>query len=202
MSEAPAIDYMALSPVLALVGGAVLALMVALFPGRFVQRVLVPVVGAASLLTAGGLTIANWEPGDSNPIIAGALAVDTLALLLSLLFFVMGLVTILLSVRADVTREAGAGEYMTLLLSSILGMVILAGAENLVTLFIGLELLSIPLYVLCAAETRRATSLESGLKYLVIGSVGSATLLYGWRWSTAPRATPTSRASPPRSATA
>ena len=58
-------------------------------------------------------------------------------------------------------------------------MVILAGAENLVTLFIGLELLSIPLYVLCAAETRRATSLESGLKYLVIGSVGSATLLYG-----------------------
>ena len=91
----------------------------------------------------------------------------------------MGLATIVLSIRADVTREAGAGEYMTLLLSAILGMVILAGAENLVTLFIGLELLSIPLYVLCAAETRRATSLESGLKYLVIGSVGSATLLYG-----------------------
>ena len=43
----------------------------------------------------------------------------------------------------------------------------------------GLELLSIPLYVLCAAEVRRATPLEAGLKYLVIGSVGSATLLYG-----------------------
>ncbi len=178
-SKAPEIDYMGLSPVLALVGGAVAALMVGLFPGRFVQRALVPLVGAASLLTAGGLTIANWEQGDSNPIIAGALAIDTLALLLSLLFFVMGLATIVLSLRADVAREAGAGEYMTLLLSSILGMVILAGAENLVTLFIGLELLSIPLYVLCAAETRRATSLESGLKYLVIGSVGSATLLYG-----------------------
>ncbi len=178
-SKAPEIDYMGLSPVLALVGGAVLALIVGLFPGRVVQRGLVPLVGAASLLTAGGLSIANWETGDSNPIIAGALAIDTLALLLSLLFFVMGLATIVLSLRADVTREAGAGEYMTLLLSSILGMVILAGAENLVTLFIGLELLSIPLYVLCAAETRRATSLESGLKYLVIGSVGSATLLYG-----------------------
>jgi NADH-quinone oxidoreductase subunit N len=48
-----------------------------------------------------------------------------------------------------------------------------------VTLFLGLELLSIPLYVLCATEMRRATSLEAGLKYLVIGSVGSATLLYG-----------------------
>ena len=58
-------------------------------------------------------------------------------------------------------------------------MVVLAQAENLITLFVGLELLSIPLYVLCASEVRRATSLEAGLKYLVIGSVGSATLLYG-----------------------
>ena len=55
----------------------------------------------------------------------------------------------------------------------------LAGAENLVTLFLGYELLSIPLYVLCATEMRRAGSLESGLKYLIVGSVGSATLLYG-----------------------
>ena len=47
------------------------------------------------------------------------------------------------------------------------------------TLFLGFELLSIPLYVLCATELRRARSLESGLKYLIVGSVGSATLVYG-----------------------
>ena len=58
-------------------------------------------------------------------------------------------------------------------------MVLLVEAQNLVTLFLGFELLSIPLYVLCATEMRRATSLESGLKYLIVGSVGSATLLYG-----------------------
>ena len=58
-------------------------------------------------------------------------------------------------------------------------MVVLAGAINLVTLFVGIELLSIPLYVMCALDLHRRTSLESGLKYLVIGSVGSATLLYG-----------------------
>ena len=52
-------------------------------------------------------------------------------------------------------------------------------AQNLVTLFLGIELLSIPLYILCASETRREGSLESGLKYLVVGSVGSATLVYG-----------------------
>src|SRR6185436_4045936 len=57
--------------------------------------------------------------------------------------------------------------------------VVLAEAESLMTLFIGFELLSIPLYVLCATHLRRRTSLEAGLKYLVVGSVGSATLLYG-----------------------
>jgi NADH-quinone oxidoreductase subunit N len=58
-------------------------------------------------------------------------------------------------------------------------MVLLAASSDLITLFVGIELLSIPLYVLCATELHRRTSLEAGLKYLVIGSVGSATLLYG-----------------------
>ena len=85
----------------------------------------------------------------------------------------------LLSWRAVGPREAGHGEYHSLLLFSVLGMAILVSAQNLVTLFVGFELLSIPLYVLCASEFRREGSLESGLKYLVIGSVGSATLVYG-----------------------
>jgi NADH-quinone oxidoreductase subunit N len=85
----------------------------------------------------------------------------------------------MLSWRAAGAREAGHGEYHSLLLFSVLGMAILVSAQNLVTLFVGFELLSIPLYVLCASEFRREGSLESGLKYLVIGSVGSATLVYG-----------------------
>jgi NADH-quinone oxidoreductase subunit N len=58
-------------------------------------------------------------------------------------------------------------------------MSLLAAAQNTIILFVGLELLSIPLYVLCATELRREHSLESGLKYLIVGAVGSATLLYG-----------------------
>ena len=177
--KAPHVDYQGLAPLFSVLGGAVVVLMAGLFPGRAVQRVIVPALTAVALLAAIGLTIGNWEAGDSKPIVEGALAIDTLALFLSLLFYVMGLVTILLSARSAAVREAGMGEFMCLLLGSIGGMVILAGAENLVTLFVGLELLSIPLYVLCAIEVRRARSLESGLKYLVIGSVGSATLLYG-----------------------
>ena len=114
-----------------------------------------------------------------------------------------GLATIVLSLRADVTREAGAGEYMSLLLGSILGMVILAGAENLVTLFVGLELLSIPLYVLCAG--RDAARHLAGVGAEVPGGrLGRARprCSTGWRWSTAPPGTPTSRASPTRWATA
>src|SRR5947209_6699175 len=58
-------------------------------------------------------------------------------------------------------------------------MAVLVSAQNLITLFLGIEMLSIPLYILCASEHRRESSLESGLKYLIIGSVGSATLVYG-----------------------
>lgn len=177
--KGPHIDYMGLAPLFAVLGGAAAVLMVGLIKGPFVQRVLVPLVTVVALGAAIGLTIANWTPGDTKPIISQALSIDTLSLSLSLLFYVMGLATVLLSWRSEAYREAGGGEYMCLLLGSIGGMVLLAGAENLVTLFVGLELLSIPLYVLCASEVRRAPSLEAGLKYLVIGSVGSATLLYG-----------------------
>jgi NADH-quinone oxidoreductase subunit N len=177
--EAPEIAYRELSPLLALVGGSLIVLMAGLFRSRFARHTLVPALTAISLLTAIGLTIWIWEPGDLAPILEGALAVDTLALGLSMLFYVAGLVTVVLSLRANAPREAGHGEYYSLLLGSIAGMVVLAAAENLITLFIGIELLSIPLYVLCATELRKRESLEAGLKYLVIGSVGSATLLYG-----------------------
>jgi NADH-quinone oxidoreductase subunit N len=177
--KAPEIDYEGLSPLFALGGGAIVVLMASLFRGAFVQRVLVPALTLIALATATGLTIWQWETGDLEPIIENALAVDTLALGAGLIFYAAGLLTVLLSLRSDAIRETGSGEFFALLLSSIAGMVVLASAENLITLFIGLELLSIPLYALCASELRRGTALEAGLKYLIIGSLGSATLLYG-----------------------
>jgi NADH-quinone oxidoreductase subunit N len=177
--QAPDIDYKALSPLMATVGGSVVVLMVGLLRSRTVRHEIVPALSAISLLAAIGLTIWIWEPGEQTPIIEGSLTVDTLALGVSMLFYVAGLVCIALSLRALAAREAGHGEYQALVLGSVSGMVVLAQASDLITLFVGIELLSIPLYVLCATELRRATSLEAGLKYLVIGSVGSATLLYG-----------------------
>ncbi|MDQ3356775.1 MAG: hypothetical protein M3502_08745, partial [Actinomycetota bacterium] len=175
----PAIDAKALSPLAAVVVGSIVVLMASLARAALVQRVVVPALAAVSLLAAIGLAIWVWEPGPMRPLVAGAVVFDTLTLVLVLIVGAAGLATIVLSLKAHALSEAGAGEYMTLLLGSIAGMILLGGAANLVTFFLGLELLSIPLYVLCATELRRRESLESGLKYLVIGSLGSATLLYG-----------------------
>jgi len=175
--KAPVIDWLEMSPLLALTGGLCIVLLAGLVRAPFVRHTLVPVLSLIALAAAGGLAIGTW--GDNELLVRGALAMDDLTRVLTLIFLVTAAGAILLSWRGIAPREAGHGEYHCLLLSAVLGMVLLAGATNLVVVFIGYELLSIPLYVLCATEMRRATSLESGLKYLVIGSVGSATLLYG-----------------------
>ena len=139
------------------------------------------VVPALSLLTlAGAIGTEIWRfQHHADNIVAGALRMDALGLTIDMVCAVAAVAAVLLSLRAEAPREAGHGEFHGLLLFSVMGMAILASAEDLITLFLGLELLSIPLYVLCAAEYRREGSLESGLKYLIIGSVGSATLVYG-----------------------
>jgi NADH-quinone oxidoreductase subunit N len=175
--KGPHIDWAAFSPFVALTIGALLVLLVGLLPGRTAREQVVPLLTLIVLATAIVTEIARFKHHAS--IISGALQVDDLALVLDLIFSVSALATVILSWRGSASRDAGHGEYHSLLLFSVLGMAILVSAQNLITLFIGIELLSIPLYVLCASEFRREGSLESGLKYLVIGSVGSATLVYG-----------------------
>ncbi|MGH2841173.1 MAG: NADH-quinone oxidoreductase subunit N [Solirubrobacteraceae bacterium] len=173
----PHIDWAGLSPLVAVFGGALVVLMLGLMRSRFARETLVPALSIVTLLIALGCGI--WQWGERTDLIAGALRLDELTLILTFLFCVAGIATVLLSWRHVAPREAAHGEYYALLLTSIAGMIVLVAAQNLVTLFLGFELLSIPLYVLCATEMRRASSLESGLKYLIVGSVGSATLLYG-----------------------
>ncbi|HEX8205080.1 MAG TPA: NADH-quinone oxidoreductase subunit N, partial [Solirubrobacteraceae bacterium] len=175
--KGPHIDWAAMSPLLAAFGGAMLVLLVGLLRSRFVRESLVPFLTIASLGAFAGLSI--WQWGDGKDVISAALRVDSFAMYLNCLFALAGVAAVLFSLRALAPRESAHGEYYSMLLFSIGGMATLVAAQNTVTLFLGFEMLSIPLYVLCATEMRRATSLESGLKYLVIGSVGSATLVYG-----------------------
>jgi NADH-quinone oxidoreductase subunit N len=173
----PEIDWAGLSPLIAVFGGALIVLLLGLVVSRAARETAVPALSIASLALAIGLSV--WQWGEREDLVAGSMRLDELTLILTILFCVAGIATVLLSWRHIAPREAAHGEYHALLLTSIAGMIVLVAAQNLVAVFLGLELLSIPLYVLCATEMRRASSLESGLKYLVVGSLGSATLLYG-----------------------
>jgi NADH-quinone oxidoreductase subunit N len=172
--NAPDIDYAALSPVLALTVGLCVVLLSGVF--KPIKRA-VPGLTLVTLGTTAGLLIWRW--GDATELVSGALRLDDLAISISLIAILTAGFVVLFSIREPAAEEAGSGEYHALLLGSVLGMVLLAQAQNLVTFFVAIETLSIPLYILCATNLRREKSLESGLKYLIVGSLGSATLLYG-----------------------
>src|SRR5918994_1863183 len=176
-TKGPPIDWEALSPFISLVVGACVVLLVGLARGAFIRRQVVPVLTLVTLAVTAGLGVWQWDIQES--IIADAMVVDNLTLALMMIFLAGGIAATFLSWRSIASAEAGEGEYYALMLMSILGMLVLVAANDLVVLFIGFELLSIPLYVLCATHMRREQSLESGLKYLIIGSLGSAVLLYG-----------------------
>jgi NADH-quinone oxidoreductase subunit N len=171
--DAPTLDYAGLSPLIALTVGICMVLLSAVSPLRRGA----PALTLLTLASAAGLLIWRWN--DPTDLVAGALRLDDLAIAISLVVLLMAAATVFLSIREPAAEEAGLGEYHALLLGSVLGMVLLAQAQNLVSFFIAIETLSIPLYILCATNLRHERSLESGLKYLIVGSLGSATLLYG-----------------------
>ena len=171
---APEVDYAGISPVIALSAGICVVLLSSVFDR--VKR-LAPALTLITLAATAGLLI--WQWGEDKSLVSGALQLDELAVAIGLIAVGSAAVAVLLSFAEPAVERAGSGEYHTLMLGSVLGMVLLAQASNLVSFFVALETLSIPLYVLCAANVTRTTSLEAGLKYLIIGSLGSATLLYG-----------------------
>ena len=173
---APDVDYAGISPIIALTAGIIVVLMAGLLGGAR-TRFLLTGLSWSALAVAAGLCI--WQWGDPKNLIAGTLRLDDLSLAIALMVIGAAIFVIPLTLREPASELSGHGEIHALILSSVLGMVLLAMAQNLITFFVALELLSIPLYVLCGSARNRRSSLESGLKYLIIGSLGSAVLLYG-----------------------
>ena len=176
-AKAPDIDWAGLSPLIALLGGACVVLMVGLFSSPFVREQVVPSLTLASFATTIGLLIWKWD--ERIELIKGAIVLDPLTIIVTVLVCITAMAATVLAWRGQAAREIAHGEFYSLLLTASAGMFVLASAQNLVSTFVGLELLSLPLYVMCAARIRSERSLESGLKYLIVGSVGSATALYG-----------------------
>jgi len=177
---APHVNYAGMSPVIALTAGIVVVLMAGVLTSRR-QWVVVSALSLTTLATAAGLAI--WQWGTREDLVSGALRLDELGLAAALIAMFAAAVCIPMSWRdpaaAPLDEEPRHGDFQSLLLASVLGMTLLAQAQNLIVFFVALELLSVPLYVLCGSAVHRSSSLESGLKYLIVGSLGSATLLYG-----------------------
>jgi len=177
--SAPVIDYHAIAPEMVLAGGLVLLLLLDLFLSDAKKWVLTPV---ASFTLLGAfipvLTVALGTEG-ARSMFDGRYVVDDFSLVLKALFLLAGYVVVLIS--ADHIREGNyyEGEYWFLLLTSILGMVMMASSRDLVSIFVALEFLSIPAYMLAAWRKRDPKSNEAGIKYYLLGVFASAVMLYG-----------------------
>ena len=179
MIHKPHVDWLALSPTLALLAATGLLLLVAVFSPRSVRRPVSAIVCAVGFVTAFvfAVVLAERSPHGAA-IVADSIFRDRWAAVAQVLLAGCGLVAVLVS-YGERMRGENTSEYYALLAAAGAGMVFFVGAANLMTLFLGLEWFSIALYVLCAIDIDLVGSLEAGLKYLIIGAVGSATLLFG-----------------------
>ena len=179
MIQRPHVDWFALAPVNALLLATGLALLCAVLVPRPWRRGVAASVCALGYAAAFGFAIALYvRSAHGHGVVADAFRRDRLAELATMVVAGAGLLTVALSYR-DRAREDHAAEYYSLLAAAGAGMAFFVAANNLMTLFLALEWFSISLYILCAIDRDRIGGLEAALKYLVIGSFGSAVLLFG-----------------------
>ncbi|HET8843153.1 MAG TPA: NADH-quinone oxidoreductase subunit NuoN [Ktedonobacteraceae bacterium] len=193
---ASASDWVRILPLLVLAGMGLITLLADLFlpqgaqarlalkqysgasiPFSFLVLPFLSILGIAGSLAA---TIVLYASGDHLPAFYGMLASDQGTLYAYIIILSAAFLAVLLSPgyikRQDLIHQ---GEYYALLLLATIGMMILAAAQNFLTVFVGIELLSLALYILCGYVARRSTSQESGMKYFLLSSFASAFLLYG-----------------------
>jgi NADH-quinone oxidoreductase subunit N len=199
--QLPAIDYAALSPLLILLGVACVGVLVEAFAPRRVRH---PVQLALALLACVAALIMVVVERDTRIVtIGGAIAVDGPTLFLQGAILLLGLVSLLMIgertlelggpfvSQAAITvgsqkdlhqadTQPGATEVYPLTMFALGGMLLFVAANDLLTMFIALEVFSLPLYLMCAlARRRRLLSQEAALKYFLLGSYASAFFLFG-----------------------
>ncbi len=175
----PHVDWLALSPELSLLGAAAICLLAAVLVPAWARRGTGAFVALAGFVTAGIFAGVVYDRSGSATLAVGnAIARDRLGALGAIIVCGSGVLAVFTAYSHRMSR-AYVAEYYALLATAGAGMCFLLQAHNLMTLFLGLEWFSIALYVICAIDMELETSLESGLKYLIIGSFGSAALLFG-----------------------
>ncbi len=130
------------------------------------------------LLAAAGVAVILLPPGKLVTF-GGSFVVDDFARFLKILAILGSAAAILMSIDYDRREKQQRFEYSVLIVLSTLGMLMLISAADLIALYLGLELMSLPLYVVAASHRTSLRSTEAGLKYFVLGALSSGMLLYG-----------------------
>lgn len=177
--QSPAIDYHAIAPEIVLAGGICLIILVDLFISESRKWITASLAGFVMLGALLPILTLAVSDSDVRTMFDGRYVVDEFALTLKALFLVAGYVVVLLSQNHVEEGDYYQGEYYTLLLTSVTGMVMMASSRDLVSIFVALEFLSIPAYMLAAWRKRDRKSNEAGVKYYLLGVFASAVMLYG-----------------------
>lgn len=182
------IDYIALAPELILTVFLCVVLVLDLFVKDDLKWLTMPVSSAGVLVTLGALAILAFAPRGSANILHGGVARSTLggmfvldpfALLFKIVFCVAAL--LVFSISHDYLKgdRIPTGEYYTLILCSLLGMLTIASSRDLIAIFVSLELISIPTFVLAGLRRSDLRSNEAALKFFLFGVLSSALMIYG-----------------------
>lgn len=170
------VDYFAMSPLLMVLAGALAILLFASYSEKFARKY-------GALLTLATLGIAGvlnfYAPASTSPLLTPWLKFDSLSLIFNTLFFGTGAAVVLLAGPFFDRFQPLRGEFYFLLLSSIFGLMLIGSAADFLILFLGIETLSISLYVLCGYMKKWELSHESQTKYFFMGAIAAAFLLYG-----------------------
>lgn len=169
----PQLDWQPVVPLALLMMASLLVLIGSLFMEREEESTLV-IVALAGVVAAGFSTIRLWG-ATTQSVFFGMLNIDHFGLVIALIVLLAAGGSILLAAQ----DEALGAEYLALILLATLGMVLLGEASNLMTVFLGIEILSLPLYVLAGIHGWREGSREAAVKYVLLGAFSSGILLYG-----------------------
>ncbi len=173
-------DLFALYPELILLATTLVVLSADLFLSRRAKWLLTPLTAIGLLLTGIGCLFV-W--GVNDTVFNGFYRVDDLAVFLKVASVVIGLLAVLFVPAFLRQRSLPLGEHNVILCFALLGMFTLASSADLITLFIGLELMTMPSYILTGFHKTDRYSNEGGLKYFLLGSFASAILLFGISWT-------------------
>ena len=180
----PTIDWHAFAPFIVLAGTIIVVLLVDVIGLTKAKPVVPALAGLGLLATMIPVITLALGADDVRTMFGGAFVVDNFSLVLTTVFVLAGYIVVLLSTNYIAEGDYWESEYYELLLCSILGMVLMASARDLITVFIALELLSIPAYMLATWRKRDIKSNEGGLKYYLMGVFATGILLYGVSGST------------------